>query len=100
MKRAILAGLAMVCLVIYLVLLNGEAVDFRLTTTWIVHWNVGALIGGAFVAGVLLVLTVAAIQAGQRAFIAWRSGRRQRRSDRIDQWTESGEQLIWGGDAA
>ena len=98
MKRAMLLGLVMVCLVIYLVLLNGESVDFRLTSTWIVHWNVGALIGGAFVTGVLLVLAIAAIQAGRRSFVAWRTGRQQRRSDRIDEWAESGEQLIWGGD--
>jgi tetratricopeptide (TPR) repeat protein len=99
MKRAILVGLAMVCLVIYLVLLNGESVDFRLTTNWIVHWNVGALIGGAFVAGVVLSLGVFAIEASRRAIVAWRSGRRQRRSSRIDQWEESGEQLIWNGEA-
>ncbi|MBI3783553.1 MAG: hypothetical protein HY270_09140 [Deltaproteobacteria bacterium] len=99
MKRAILVGLAMVCLVIYLVLLNGESVDFRLTNNWIVHWNVGALIGGAFVTGVLLALAVFAIQATRRAFVEWRSGRIQRRSSRIDQWEESGEQLIWSGDA-
>lgn len=100
MKRAILVGLAMVCLVIYLVLLNGEAVDFRLTSTWIVHWNVGALIGGAFVAGVMATLIVVAVQSGYRAWRDWRSGRRQRRSSRIDEWEESAEQLIWNGDAA
>lgn len=99
MKRAILVGLAMVCLVIYLVLLNGESVDFRLTSNWIVHWNVGALIGGAFVVGVLATLTIVAVQAGHRAWRAWRTGRRERRITRIDQWEESGEQLIWNGDA-
>src|SRR4051794_11324554 len=99
MKRAILVGLAMVCLVIYLVLLNGESVDFRLATNWIVHWNVGALIGGAFVTGILAALAVVAIQSGHRALRSWRTGRRERKSSRIDQWEESGEQLIWSGDA-
>ncbi|HVM94976.1 MAG TPA: tetratricopeptide repeat protein [Candidatus Acidoferrales bacterium] len=99
MKRAILVGLAMVCLIIYLVLLNGESVDFRLTTHWTVHWNVGALIGSAFVTGVLLALAVFAVQATRRAFVEWRTGRLQRRSSRIDQWEESGEELIWNGDA-
>jgi tetratricopeptide (TPR) repeat protein len=100
MKRAILVGLAMVCLVIYLVLLNGESVDFRLASSWIVHWNVGALIGGAFVAGVLATLAVVTVQSGYRAWREWRSGRIRRRSSRIDQWLETGEQLIWNGDVA
>ncbi len=99
MKRAILVGLAMVCLVIYLVLLNGESVDFRITHTRTVHWNVGALIGGAFVIGVLTTLAIVAVQAGQRALRVWRTGRREKRRTRIDQWEESGEQLIWNGDA-
>ncbi len=99
MQRAILIGLAMVSLVIYLVLQNGDFVDFRLSATTIFHWNLGALVGGAFVTGVVATLTLAGLQSTRRAFRSWRSGRAQRRSDRITQWADSADQLIWAGDA-
>lgn len=99
MQRAILLGLALVCLVIYLVLQNGDIVDFRLSPSTLFHWNLGALVGGAFVVGVLATLLLGGMQATRRAFVSWRSGRAQRRSERIDQWSDSAEQLIWAGDA-
>jgi tetratricopeptide (TPR) repeat protein len=41
---------------------------------------------------------VVAFQAGWRTITAWRLGRRQRRSERIDDWEEQGERLVWQGD--
>src|ERR1043166_1375640 len=101
MKRApaIIVSVAMVCVVAYLSWLNPTRVDFRLSTTYAVHdAPLAALLVFAFVVGVVLVLAVGTIQAGRRAVTAWRQGRQQRRSERIDDWQERGEQLVWSGD--
>jgi lipopolysaccharide biosynthesis regulator YciM len=100
MKRAlaILLGLATVCLVAYLSWLNPVEVEFRLTPTHTMPGHLGPLMVFAFLTGAVAVLIVVSVQAGRRAFVAWRSRRRQRRSERIDEWEERGEQLVWAGD--
>jgi tetratricopeptide (TPR) repeat protein len=100
MKRvlAILVGVAMVCVAAYFTWLNPTTVEFRLSPARSVHAPLSALMLFAFVAGVLLILIVATIQAGRRAFLAWRLDRRQRQVARIDQWEERGERLVWEGD--
>jgi predicted Zn-dependent protease/uncharacterized integral membrane protein len=101
MRRAltIILGVVLVCLVAYLSWLNPTLVDFRFTTTRTVHAPLSVLIVFAFVVGALVVLTVVTVQAGQRAFAAWRLARQQRRAERIDAWEKTGEELIWKGDA-
>src|SRR5215471_17544315 len=81
MRRAlaIIASIAMVCAAAYLTLLNHTPAEFRFTPTYQVAADVGTLV--VF------------------AFVAWRSGRRQHWSERIDDWEERGEQLVWEGRA-
>jgi HemY protein len=100
MKRAIavIVGVVMVCLVAYLSWLNPTAVEFRFTPARSVRAPLATLIVVAFLFGVVLVLAVVAIEAGRRALAAWRQGRQQRRSERIDDWEERGAQLVWAGD--
>ena len=100
MKRAvaILVGMALVCLVAYLSWLNPAEVEFRLTPTYKMPGHLGSLMVFAFLAGAVAVMVVVSVQAGRRAFIMWRTRRRQRRSERIDEWEERGEQLVWAGD--
>lgn len=100
MKRAvaILVGVATVCLVAYLSWLNPAEVEFRLTPTYTMPGHLGPLMVFAFIAGAVVVLAVVSVQAGRRAVAAWRARRRQRRSERIDEWEERGEQLVWAGD--
>jgi tetratricopeptide (TPR) repeat protein len=101
MKRAlaIILGVAMVCLVAYLSWLNPTEVAFRFTPVRTVQAPLATLMVFAFVVGVLIVLIVGLIQAGRRSLTAWRHGRQLRRVERIDQWEEHGEQLVWKGDA-
>ena len=77
MKRAvaIVVGVAMVCLVAYLSLLNPAPVEFRLSPTHAVSGQLGELMVLAFVVGGLCVLAVVSVQAGRRAIAAWQSGR-------------------------
>jgi tetratricopeptide (TPR) repeat protein len=100
MKRAVvlLLGVATVCLVAYLSWLNPASVEFRLTPTYTMPGHLGSLMVFAFLTGALSVLLVVSVQAGRRAILAWRARRRQRRSQRIDEWEERGEQLVWAGD--
>ncbi len=100
MKRAaaILLGVALVCLVAYVSWLNPAAVEFHLTPTYSVHGPLAAFIVFALVVGAVAVLAVVMMQAGRRAFVAWRLDRAQRRSERIDAWEERGEELVWNGD--
>ncbi|GIW43376.1 MAG: hypothetical protein KatS3mg077_0658 [Candidatus Binatia bacterium] len=100
MRRAVAISLFLVALVLYLVFLNNETTTFRLAPDLVMHWNTGALVGGAFVTGVLLAFLIGTVQAGVRAWSAWRSGRRERRSLRIEEWEESGTKLLWSGDIA
>jgi tetratricopeptide (TPR) repeat protein len=101
MKRVlvILAGVAVVCAVGYLSWLNPDPAEFHFSPTGNVRAPLAALLVAAFVVGVMLVLAAVAVQAGRRAVGAWRVGRQQRRSERIDQWTARGTQLIWDGEA-
>src|SRR5437870_2277913 len=101
MRRAltILVGVGMVCLVAYLSWLNPTPVDFRLSPSRTVHdAPLAALLVFAFVTGTIPILAVVMIQAGRRAIASWRQDRQQRRIDRIDEWEEHGEQLVWSGD--
>ena len=100
MKRAlaIVVGVAMVCLVAYLSWLNPGAVEFRFAPSRSIQAPLGVLMIFAFVVGVLLVLTLVMIQAGRRAFAAWRQLRQQRRSERLDDWEARGQELIWSGE--
>jgi tetratricopeptide (TPR) repeat protein len=100
MRRAVavLIGIATVCLVAYLSWLNPADVEFRLTPTYKMPGHLGSLMVFAFLTGAVSVLLVVSVQAGRRAFLAWRSRRRQRRSERIDEWEERGEHLVWAGD--
>ena len=100
MRRAaaLLTGIATVCLVAYVLWLNPGEVEFRLAPTYKVQGHLGLLVVLAFLVGVVMVLVGVWVQAGRRAFLAWRSRRRQRRSERIDEWEERGEQLVWSGD--
>lgn len=100
MRRAIVISVLLVALVLYLVFLNGETTAFRLAPNLVLHWNTGALVGGAFMLGVVVAAAVAGMQAGVRAWSAWRSGRRARRALRVEEWEESGTQLLWNGDLA
>jgi tetratricopeptide (TPR) repeat protein len=99
MKRAIaiIAGVAMVCLVAYVSWLNPERVEFHVTPTRSLQAPLAALMVFAMVVGALMILAVVMIQAGRRALVAWRHGRRQRRVERIDEWEERGERLVWHG---
>lgn len=99
MKRAlaILAGVALVCVVAYLSWLNPTPVAFRFAPTRSVEAPLAALIAFAFIIGGMLVLGVVVVQAGRRAITSWRHGRQQRRIERIDDWEERGEQLVWEG---
>jgi predicted Zn-dependent protease/uncharacterized integral membrane protein len=102
MKRAlaILVGALLVCAVAYLSWLNPTLVEFRFhPTRSLPGVPLATLIVAAFLLGALLVLAVVMIHAGWRAIGAWRSERQQRRSDRIDDWEERGERLVWEGDA-
>lgn len=100
MKRALalIVGVAVVCIVGYLSWLNPTAVTFHFAPTRSVDAPLAALIIFAFVVGALAVLTVVLIQAGWRAVVGWRTGRQQRRTERIDTWAEHGERLMWEGD--
>ncbi len=100
MRRAVVFSLLLVALVLYLVFLNNETTHFRLAPELVMQWNIGALVGGAFVAGVLVAFVVGSVQTGLRAWTAWRSGRRERRALRVDQWEESGSKLLWSGELA
>ena len=99
MKRAlaILVGAAMVCVVAYVSWLNPTPVEFRLTPTRAIEAPLAALIAFAFITGALMILAVVMIQAGRRAIVTWRQGRQQRRTERIVDWQERGEQLVWEG---
>src|SRR5574341_1113863 len=100
MKRAlaVLVGVVMVCVVAYLFLMNPTSVEFRLSATQTIQWPLGILMVSAFVAGAVLILSVVTLQAGRRAVVGWRQGRQQRRVERIEQWEERGEELVWNGD--
>ena len=100
MKRALalIVGVAVVCIIGYLSWLNPTAVTFRLSPTRSLEAPLAALMIFAFVVGVLAVLSVVLMQAGRRAIITWRTGRQQRRTERIDTWEEQGEQLLWEWD--
>lgn len=100
MKRALalIVGVAVVCIVGYLSWLNPAAVTFHFSPTRSVDAPLAALIIFAFVVGALAVLIVVLIQAGWRAVVGWRTGRQQRRTERIDTWAEHGERLMWEGD--
>ena len=100
MKRALalLLGVAVVCGIGYLSWLNPAGVTFHISPARSVDAPLAALIIFAFVAGALAVLAVMAIQAGRRAVVAWHTGRQQRRTERIENWTSQGEQLLWQGD--
>jgi len=100
MKRALalLVGVAVVCGIGYLSWLNPAAVTFHWSPTRSLDAPLAALIVFAFVTGSLAVLSAMLIQAGRRAVVTWRAGRRQRRAERIDSWAEQGEQLVWHGD--
>ncbi len=97
MKRAlaILVGAAIVCAVAYLSWLNPAAVEFHLSPARSVEAPLAALIVFAAVGGALLVVAAGLIQAGRRALVR----RRQRRTERIDEWEDRGAQLVWDGDA-
>jgi tetratricopeptide (TPR) repeat protein len=100
MKRALalIVGVAVVCGIGYLSWLNPAAVTFYISPARSVEAPLAALIIFAFVAGALAVLAVVSIQAGWRAVAAWRTGRQQRRAERIENWASQGEQLLWQGD--
>lgn len=100
MRRAVVVSLLLVALVLYLVFLNNETTTFHLAPDLAMRWNTGALVGGAFVAGVLVAFVVGSVQAGLRAWTTWRSGRRERRALRVDEWEESGSKLLWSGEIA
>jgi len=100
MKRAVavIVGVALVCLVAYLSWLNPGAVEFRFSPTRSVQAPLAALLVLAFVVGAVAVLSVVMVQAGRRAFASWRRGRHERRIERIEDWEQRGEQLVWAGD--
>jgi tetratricopeptide (TPR) repeat protein len=100
MKRALalVVGVAVVCGIGYLSWLNPTAVTFHWSPTHNIDAPLAALIVFAFLTGALAVLMVMIVQAGRRAVVTWRTGRRQRRTERIDSWAEQGEQLVWHGE--
>jgi tetratricopeptide (TPR) repeat protein len=100
MKRAlaILVGVVLVCVAAYLSWLNPTTVEFRYSPARSLQAPLAALMLLAFVVGLLLVLSVGMISAGRRAFVAWRQGRQQRRIERIEEWEERGEDLVWRGE--
>lgn len=101
MKRVllILAGLALVCAVIYLVATNGTVTEFQLTPTITIAYSLGGLMVASFLSGAVTVLTAVMLQAGGRALLGWRDNRRERNFVRFQQMEERGEQLMWQGDA-
>lgn len=100
MRGAIAVAVPLVGLVLYLVFLNNDSTTFRVTPNVVLHWNTGALVGGAFMLGVVVAASVAGVQAGARAWTAWRSGRQARRALRVEEWEESGAQLVCSGELA
>jgi len=101
MKRALatVIGAALVCAVAYLSWLNPTRVDFYLSPARTVHdAPLAALLLVAFSGGALLVLLGVMVQAGRRALATWRRRRQERRVERIEDWEERGEQLVWSGD--
>lgn len=100
MKRALLAalGIVVVCAVAYLSVLNDTRIELHLTSTYATRpLPLAALLVGAFVSGVVVVLFVVLVQAGRRAIVAWRQERAQRRTERIDRWEHQGAELCWQG---
>lgn len=100
MKRAvtIVFGIGLICGLIYLSWLNPTPVQFRLSREWAIDGYVGALMMAAFTAGASFILLVASVGAARRALQGWRSERRRRRAQRIEEWEERGEQMVWQGD--
>jgi uncharacterized protein HemY len=101
MKRvlAVLAGIAIVCAVAYLVSLNETRVDFHYAPAQhLAQVHLVTLLVFAFTAGVLLVLLGVVLQAGRRSLIAWGDNRRSRRHTRLDNWLEEGVRRLWEGD--
>jgi tetratricopeptide (TPR) repeat protein len=101
MKRllAILAGVAIVCAVAYLVALNETHVDFHYTPTrHFAQVHVVTLLVFAFIAGVLTMLVGVLVQASRRSLVTWGRSRRARKDTRIDEWEDRGETLVWQGD--
>jgi tetratricopeptide (TPR) repeat protein len=100
MKRAlaILLGVAFICLVTYVSLLNPAPADFHFTDARSIQWPLGGLIAAAFILGGVLVMAAVTVEASRRAILSWRAERRRRRNRRIDEWEERGEELIWHGD--
>jgi uncharacterized protein HemY len=100
MKRVLLVavGIAVVCAVAYLSVLNDTRVEFHLSSSYATRpLPVAALLVGAFVSGVVVVLFVVLLQAGRRAIVAWRQERAQRRTERIDRWEQQGAEMVWQG---
>ncbi len=100
MKRAVLLSLPLVAVVLYIVILNQGSTTVTLWPERSFTSITGVVLAGAFLAGVLLALLGVALQASGRALRAWRVGRRERRSLRLHEWEQAGEQLLWGGEIA
>ncbi|MCK6554357.1 tetratricopeptide repeat protein [Candidatus Binatia bacterium] len=97
---AIVVGLLVVLGVVYLASVNPTHVDFHYGPVHrLEQVHVVTLLVAAFTGGVILVVLVLLLQAGWRTVAGWGPSRRERRSDRVMEWTAAGQDLVWRGDA-
>jgi tetratricopeptide (TPR) repeat protein len=96
---AVLGAAVFVSAVVYLVSVNLEVTEFRLTPNAVLSFPLGGLMVASFLSGAMLVFLVALMQTARRAVSNWRQTRQRRKRERIDTWEERGEELMWQGDA-
>lgn len=97
---AILVGVLLLLGVVYLASVNPTHVDFHYGPVHrLEQVHLVTLLVTAFAAGVVLILVTLLLQAGWRTITGWGASRRERRSDRVVEWTAEGRQLVWQGEA-
>jgi len=100
MRKAILISLPLIGVVLYLIILNQGTTNISLWPNHSLTLVTGVVLAGAFLAGICAAVLAVALQASGRAWQEWRTGRRQRRSQQLDEWQQAAEQLLWNGDLA
>jgi predicted Zn-dependent protease len=82
----------------WVVFLNHDPIEVRLTPHRTATWPLAGALLGAFAAGGVLVGTGAALRAGARGVRSWRAARRGRREARQAAVTARAQHLLWAGD--
>lgn len=100
MRRAlfVIASVALVSAVVYLVAINLTQTEFRFTQAMVITFPLGGIVVGAFLLGAVAVLGLVGIQSGRRALSSWRQTRQRRRREQFEAWQERGDALMWAGD--